>query len=114
MWVIIDGGDAEEAIINKMQDMYAKSGWEADKFQQLQEHDFEKYYPAEFEGQVTEILTITDKQTKRKRKKQLLDDVVLWCKEDTGRARDAFEESAIEVIEVLQGIDGALKKVRQL
>ncbi len=44
-----------------------------------------------------------DKQTRRQKKK-LLDHVEAWIKEDPDRAKQAFQESAGEVIDLLKGI----------
>lgn len=49
VWVIIDAGEEEEKIINKMKDKYSKSGWIKSNFSQFKHHDFENYYPKEFQ-----------------------------------------------------------------
>lgn len=107
-WVVVDGGEQEERIIEEMRSVYSQSGWNKDQFLQFSEHDFEKYYPEPFQGQVKEILSLTVKGEKRERKKQLLKKVLTWCKEDNSRAKGALEESASEVIELLKNIEKIL------
>ncbi len=108
-WVITDAGEKEKVIIDDMKKTYSKCGWKEEQFRQFSEHDFEKYYPAEFQEKVSEILRITSKKAKRKQKRVLLDDLMAWCDEDPGRAKEAFEESAYEVINVLREIQGFLE-----
>jgi len=110
VWVLIDGGEEEGKIIQKMKDKYAKAGWNESNFNQFKEHDFEKYYPAEFQARVNEIIKLTDKQTKRLAKKALLDDVKNWIAQDEEKAKEEFKESAKEVIEQLKQISKELNK----
>lgn len=104
-WVIIDNGDKEKEIIQKLKTTYADKGWIEDHFQQFDEHDFEKYYPQEFGEKVAEVLSITDKKKKRNKKKALLDEVEAWIKDNPEEAKVAFEKSAINVIEKLKSIE---------
>ena len=103
-WVLVDGGAEETAVVTKLQDMYGKSGWKGDHFVQLKQHDFESYYPACFTAQVAAALAESDDQVRRRKKKELLDQVEAWIKENPEPARKAFEESAGEVIERLKTI----------
>jgi len=68
------------------------------------EHDFEKYYPEEFQERVSVILNIRDTQEKRKQKKELLNEVKEWIKDNEEEAKSKFKESAKEVIEKLKNI----------
>lgn len=105
VWVIIDAGEEEKDIIEKMKTTYTKSGWRENNFDQFDEHDFEKYYPQQFQQQVADVLAITDKQKKRDAKKALLEDVIIkWIEEDEPRAKAAFSISAAHVIEKLERI----------
>lgn len=110
VWVLIDSGEEEEKIINKMKEKYTKSGWDETNFCQLSEHDFEKYYPDNFKSKVTEILKLKDKKDKRNAKKTLLQDVKLWIEEDESFAKEKFKESAKEVIEKLKQISKEINK----
>ncbi|MDB5280492.1 MAG: hypothetical protein JWR61_5447 [Ferruginibacter sp.] len=48
-WVVVDSGDKEKEIIDKMKTFYVeKNGWNDGNFRQLTKHDFEEYYPKEF------------------------------------------------------------------
>jgi predicted ATPase len=112
-WVLVDAGKEEKAVIDQLRDTYAKSGWKADQFRQLSQHDFERYYPANFQDEVTRILAIPDTNAKQKAKKELLDCVIKWIGEDDSRAKSQFEESAREVIAILKDIETALKPQTQ-
>jgi hypothetical protein len=109
-WVIIDAGVEEKVIVDKLKEKF--SSWDSSHFKQFSQHDFESYYPNEFkqnlQEKIDEISKITNKQEKRKQKKAILDDVLIWIKEDEGRAKNAFENSASEVIGILKEIDSSL------
>ena len=85
-----------------MKGIYTQSGWHKNQFLQFKEHDFEKYYPEQFQEQVEEILNISDKREKWNKKKALLEEVEAWLKDDEGRGKIALQGSAREVIVTLQ------------
>ncbi|MDI9857976.1 ATP-dependent nuclease [Flectobacillus roseus] len=107
VWVIIDGGDEELKIINEFKDKYVKQGWNPEQFLQLKKHDFEEYYPEKFvEKFRSEILPLKNSNSsKRDKKKELLDEVREWIKNDEINAKLEFEKSAFEIIEVLKIIE---------
>jgi AAA15 family ATPase/GTPase len=106
VWVIIDGGNEEEQIINELKELYVKKNkWKKEHFKQFQEHDFEKYYPSDFQGEVNEVLKITDKKEARNRKKQLVGKVLKWAKKNPEKAKKEFEKSAKEIIIILKSIE---------
>jgi predicted ATPase len=107
-WVLIDEGDQESEVIQKLKDKYCPSGWSEESFLQLSEHDFEKYYPEVFREDIEIILGESNKQKKRAEKKALLEKVETWIKEDENRAKSAFEKSASEVIMILKKILGEI------
>lgn len=104
VWVLIDAGEEEDMIIGKMKAKYSKSGWNQSNFSQFSHHDFEKFYPLEFQSKVGAIEKIKDKQKKRQAKKSLLEDVKLWIVKEDKSAKDKFKESAKEVIDILKRI----------
>lgn len=110
VWVIIDGGDNEKKIIEEFQRTYTKSGWKEDNFTQFKEHDFERYYPSQFQKEVDEILAIINKKEKRKRKIKLTDKVKDWIFNNEDTAVKEFSKSANEVIEKLKSIETELNK----
>lgn len=114
VWVVVDGGENEKEVIEKLKDTYSSSGkgWSEDHFLQFQEHDFEKYYPAEFQAQVDSVLNEPDRQKRREGKKQLLQNLDNWIASDEERAKQSFEISAAEVIQCLQQIEASLKDER--
>jgi predicted ATPase len=103
-WVLVDEGEQESEVIQKLKDKYCSSGWSEESFLQLSEHDFEKYYPEVFREDIEIILGESNKQKKRAKKKALLEKVEVWIKEDENRAKIAFEKSASEVIMILKKI----------
>lgn len=107
VWVYIDGGEHEGQIIKDFQKTY--TAWKSENFNQFKEHDFEKYYPMQFLDEVDAILKITDKQSKRFEKRELLEKVKTWSNENPEDAKKAFKESAKEVIDVLRKILKELK-----
>jgi predicted ATPase len=109
VWVIIDKGEEEDKIIEKMKMKYSTTGWNSSNFTQFQEHDFEKYYPKRFQKRVSEILSLS-KQEKRKAKKELLNEVLSWIKEHEEQAKEEFKISAKEVIEKLKIISKEVNK----
>ena len=83
-------------------------GWPADHFRHWTRDDFELYYPAKFGDRVQEVFAIPDKRKRKAEKKTLLDEVIAWIEGDEQIARDAFAESASDVIAVLKEIEAEL------
>jgi predicted ATPase len=104
IWVVVDGGETEKRITNDLKNKYRS--WKEDRIIQFAEHDFEKYYPRQFQEQVSDILTKSG-DDKRKAKKELLDEVKKWYRENPDLAKEEFEKSAMEVINILKGIETA-------
>jgi predicted ATPase len=109
IWVVVDGGDNEKKITDDLKNKY--KSWKEDRIVQFTEHDFEKYYPQQFQEQVNDILTKSDND-KRKAKKELLDEVKKWYKENSDLAKEEFQKSAIEVINILKGIEIARRELK--
>ena len=105
VWVIIDGGKEEQGIISEMKEKYLKSGWKESHFSQFVKHDFECYYPEEFNNEVSEIILIKDKQKRREAKKNLLNNVLAWIDKNNESAKEKFKISAKEVIDKLEQIE---------
>lgn len=103
-WVLIDGGETEKQIINDMQKTFSKSGWNKENFQQLNHHDFEKYYPETFADEVIRVLKLTDKKAKRTEKRKIIEKVKQWIKDNPEQAKKEFAESAKEIISILKEI----------
>jgi AAA15 family ATPase/GTPase len=104
-WVIVDGGEKEAGIIEKLKKTYTRSGWKADNFLQFSEHDFERYYPIKFKEEINTILNLPSGKHKQKDKAAILEQVKTWCKENPEEAKVAFQESASEIIEILEKIE---------
>lgn len=108
VWVLIDGGEEENKIVNQLRSKYAATGWKESNFSQFSEHNFEKYYPEIFKDEVERVLKITDKQAKRQAKNKLLAQVKSWIAADEASAKAQFKESAKEVIQKLKEISKQL------
>ncbi|MFC1981642.1 ATP-dependent endonuclease [Chloroflexota bacterium] len=107
-WIIIDFGEKEKGIIERLKEMYTDKGWNENNFQQFSEHDFERYYPKIFQGKVTEIQKMPTHGERFEGKKELRAEVEKWIEENDREARKAFEISASEVIEKLKAIEKAI------
>jgi hypothetical protein len=105
-WVIIDGDAEGIAITKRLREEF--SSWAPEHFLHWQERNFERYYPSAFTDQVESVLSIADKRKKKDAKRELLLEVVAWINEDERRAREAFSESAAEVIAILKKISEQL------
>lgn len=105
-WVIVDGDDAGTNIVGKLRQDFPD--WPSDHFRHWARDDFELYYPPKFTDRVQEVLRISDRRRCRQEKKLLLDEVIAWIGEDERIARDAFAESAADVIAVLKDIEAEL------
>jgi AAA15 family ATPase/GTPase len=103
-WVLIDGGEKEKEIIDGMKKTFSKSGWHSENFQQLTHHDFENYYPETFNDEVTRILKLIDKKDKRVQKRNLIEKVKQWAKDNPKQAKKEFAESAKEIVVILRKI----------
>ena len=111
IWVIIDGGESEKQRIERLQQEY--KSWPPEHFDQFSEHDFEKYYPSCFQGEVERVLGLRDnskeaKKGKRREKNELLTKVMAWIDEDIDRAKREFASSAQEIIAKIKNIENRL------
>jgi len=106
-WVLIDGGEEGEEIVAALREAYGNA-WHPDQFRTFRERYFEKYYPTHFQDRVEQALSEERVQQRRELKKALLKEVRDWIREEPGQAKDAFAESAAEVIDLLQEIEGQL------
>jgi predicted ATPase len=102
-WVIADGDNAGQDAVNKLLKKFPR--WPEEHFQNFSEPQFEKYYPKEFDGRVSEVLNLADKDRRREAKAQLLEDVVSWLRKDVERGQRALAEKAGDVIKRIQVIE---------
>jgi predicted ATPase len=105
-WVIVDGDETGRSVIERLRTNFAD--WPSDHFRYWTRNDFELYYPHEFADRTRQVLEISDRRKRQKEKKALLDQVISWIAEDEQSARDAFAESAADVISILKGIEAEL------
>lgn len=109
VWVIIDGGNEENKIIEELHNRYIKNGWDTDNFSQFSEHDFENYYPTQFKEKIALAINQKDKQKKRIAKKELLNEIKAWIVKDEKTAKAEFKKSAQEIINKLKEIAKAIE-----
>lgn len=102
-WVVVDQGNEEAEVIKKLQEEYKRS-WGSDHFRQFTKHNFEEYYPDQFADKIAAAVKTSDKQERRAAKERLLAEVEAWIEENDDIAKAAFEQSAAEVIAILQEI----------
>ena len=103
-WVILDSGENEKQIIEKMKEYYLKHGWDEKNFGQFLEHDFENYYPESFKQKVADVLAITDKKDRRYKKAELLVELKQWITVNKELAKKELAISAKEIISLLENI----------
>ncbi|MBD2095135.1 hypothetical protein H6F90_08200 [Trichocoleus sp. FACHB-591] len=108
----LDGGEQEKKVIEDLKNTYTRSGWKEDHFLQFKEHEFERYYPTEFQSRVAQSLK-GDKESRKKSKKNLFHDVEAWIQKNPELAKAALEESAAEVISVLRQIESNLASTQK-
>lgn len=101
VWVVVDGGDAEQKIITELAEKYVPSGWNRTHFRQFAKHDFEEYYPDRFSVEAKEAVAEKNKDQKRKLKTRLLEKVVTFCSTDEQTAKVEFEKSSTELVDFL-------------
>ncbi|MBD2742342.1 AAA family ATPase [Coleofasciculus sp. FACHB-1120] len=112
-WVIIDGGDEEKKVIERLKRTYTSSGWGEDHFLQFSKHDFERYYPQKFQSKIDSVLQMPNSKSRQGCKKALLHEVEAWIKENPELAKTAFKESASEVVQMLHQIESALVSYKE-
>jgi len=110
VWVVVDGGNEEKSIIDRLRELYVPKKWESDRFSQLSQHDSEYYYPDEFSENIKTVLSQPSGKTRQEAKKTLLNEVLIWLNEDPNRAKIALETSAKEIIELLRRIEAEILK----
>lgn len=102
-WVIVDGDETGRNVTASLRKNFA--GWPSDHFRCWTRDNFELYYPQKFADQAQQVLGISNRRKQQQEKKALLDRVIAWIEEDEPTARDAFAESAADVISVLKDIE---------
>jgi predicted ATPase len=107
-WVRVDADKSGRDVVTKLRETY--TSWPQDHFSCFSKEQFEHYYPEPFADRVTLVLSIADRQERRKAKRLLLDDVRQWLDEDEDRGRAALEHSAKDVISELQAIEAQLRQ----
>ena len=108
VWVLVDGDKAGKDAVTKLRNAFTKAS--ANQFTSFDEENFEKYYPANFEEEITAALGKVDLKQRRTEKDVLFKNVKKWIEDDKDRAKDAFKESAKDVIDKLQTIEVAFSK----
>lgn len=103
--VLVDNEPSGQAVIARLKQRF--TSWPEDSFRLLDQPDFERYYPPEFESKVEAALALKGRQ-KREAKAALLLEVLQWIDDDEERARLAFADSAAKVIVELRDFERSL------
>lgn len=106
-WVLVDGDEKGCGVVERLRKDFSQ--WPQDHFRTLREERFENYYPLAFREKVRAIFSL-DKSKQQDAKKQLLNEVVLYLRQDESRARSELQGCARDVIEVLHAVESALTK----
>jgi hypothetical protein len=104
VWVVVDAGENENQIICQLRSKYEPSGWQSSNFRQFTKHDFEEYYPSQFQEQVKLALGEPNKAVKKEAKLKLFKEVMKFISEDEKSAKGEFEKSAADVIDMIREI----------
>jgi len=102
IWIRADGDSAGKEAVVKISAVFPNLS--VNSLSTFTEEQFEFYYPHLFQGRVKEVLAISDKRIRRKRKAELLQEVLDWTEANKDEARAAWEFSADEPIRLLQAI----------
>ena len=106
-WVVVDGDDSGKKVVERLQKIYGRD-WPPEHFIALQQTAFEHYYPDGFAKKAKAALGVTDRKGRQDAKKELLEEVLQWCREHPEQARKELADSAKEVISVLETIVAGL------
>lgn len=104
-WVIADGDPSGKEIIARLRNSFTT--WPGEHFINFSKSNFEEYYPKRFDAKVKAVFGLSDKK-RQNAKIKLLEEVMNWALTNK-QAISEFEQSAKEVIEILQAIDKELK-----
>lgn len=102
-WTIVDGDEAGQKVTDDLRNTF--KAWGNDHFILLSKFDFELYYPERFQGKVQEVLAMKKGRTKQAAKVKLREEVLSWAIENKEIGRKEFEQSAAEVIQIIQNIE---------
>jgi hypothetical protein len=105
-WVVVDGDPSGKDVIEKLRKTYGRF-WPQEHFRTLKNADFEYYYPLQFDDEVTALMALPH-DAKPAEKTKLFNKVKTWCDSNEAGAKDAFTESAREVIDLLKEIEKKL------
>ena len=106
LWVRADGDKPGAEAVRKIREAFPYL--EDSVVGTFGREQFELYYPDIFQTKVAEVLAIEDRQTKRKRKAELLQEVIEWTDANRDESVAAWELSAMEQIELLRSISDTL------
>lgn len=105
-WVIVDGDPAGQRVIQQLKGKFTT--WPESNFRSFSKMNFEEYYPSRFKTEVDSMLAIDQKDLKRNAKIELTNKVLSWINKSPEEAVKEFGESAREVIELLEEVNGQI------
>jgi predicted ATPase len=105
-WAIADGDEAGRRAIDSLRKRFKT--WAPEQFIALKKKNFENYYPPEFENKYERIKT-SPRHLHKEQKAILTKEVLEWVQKNPRAAKQAFEKSAKEIIQLLKKIETTLK-----
>lgn len=100
LWVRADGDDAGLKVVESMRQTFPD--FDETVLTSFAQSQFEYYYPEQFRVVADQTLAIPEKQQRRRAKIALLEEVLIWTKENKEEAKLAWEISAAEPINLLK------------
>lgn len=105
-WVCVDGDPAGIEALGKIKESF--KSWGEDHFISFSKKDFEDFYPSGYEDKISLIKREQNHEERGKLKLSLAKSIVEEFLRDNGTAKQKFQQSAKEVIEILKKIETKL------
>lgn len=109
-WLRADGDLAGSQVIEKIRKLFPN--FDDSRISTFLKPQFEYYYPATFQERAAAIFSVKDRQTRRKLKTELLDDVLAWTTKEPDLAKAEWAVSASEQIALLTDIESKIRSTK--
>lgn len=103
VFIALDSGRKEKEIIDRIKATYQIKGWNIENFINFSFHDLEECYPISLKNDFLKIKELPKKQ-KRDGKKELFDSLLTWINNNEDDARNHFQLTLNNEIEILKNI----------
>ncbi|GAA2154588.1 hypothetical protein GCM10009760_53640 [Kitasatospora kazusensis] len=102
-WVIVDGDESGLEVVKELRKTFRE--WPSDRFSSWSVDYFEEFYPNRFRARIDETFAIEDRRKRKAAKWELLKELLEWMAGNEEEAKEAFAQSAAEVIGYLQKVE---------